>query len=96
MKDGALRSRARLDALEASPERNARHVAKVLIKYHLLEVSATTLDGLTRHFAAARYFSVINQRYLQLQLDDMIARLVGELATSGAVAIIDGRVENRD
>jgi glyoxylase-like metal-dependent hydrolase (beta-lactamase superfamily II) len=95
--EGALaRARARLDALEASPERNARHVAKVLIKYHLLEVRVTTLGELTRHFAAARYFSVINERYFRLQFGDMIARLVGELSSSGAVVIIDGRIENRD
>ena len=35
---------ARLDALEASPERNARNVIKTLLKFHLLIVRQIALD----------------------------------------------------
>ena len=40
------RAHARLDALSASLERNARHAAKVLLKFYLLEVRKVTMRDL--------------------------------------------------
>ena len=63
---GALkRAHARLDALSASLERNARHAAKVLVKFYLLEVRQVALQDLIAHVAGARYFRVINERYFR-------------------------------
>lgn len=87
---GALeRAHARLDALSASLERNARHAARVLVKFYLLEVRCIALPDLIAHAAGARYFRLINDRYFRLPFDAFIRQQVEELAKSGA-AVIDG------
>jgi glyoxylase-like metal-dependent hydrolase (beta-lactamase superfamily II) len=83
------RARARLDALSASLERNARHAAKVLVKFYLLEVRKVALRDLVAHVAGARYFRVINERYFRMPFEDFVRQQVTELAASGA-AVIDG------
>jgi glyoxylase-like metal-dependent hydrolase (beta-lactamase superfamily II) len=86
----ALRlAHARLDALSASHERNARHAAKVLVKFYLLEVRKVALQDLIDHVAAARYFRVINERYFRMPFGEFVRRQVMELVASGA-AIMDG------
>ncbi|MGH6624168.1 MAG: MBL fold metallo-hydrolase [Burkholderiaceae bacterium] len=90
------RARARLAALEAKPERNARQVAKVLTKFILLDVRAIALDALVRHLESARYFRLVNDRYFRQPFEVFIARTVDELVTMGAASLVNGRVENRD
>jgi len=88
--DAALkRAHARLDALAASLERNARHAAKVLVKFYLLEVRKVAMRDLVDHVAGARYFRVINERYFRMPFDEFVRQQVTELAASGA-AVIDG------
>lgn len=88
--DAALkRAHARLDALSASLERNARHAAKVLLKFYLLEVRKVAMRELIDHVARARYFQVINERYFRMPFEDFVRQQVKELAASGA-AVIDG------
>jgi glyoxylase-like metal-dependent hydrolase (beta-lactamase superfamily II) len=95
--DEALaRAANRLEALAASPERNARQVAKALIKFYLLEVREIEFDALVDHLQDARYFRLINERYFKLPFEDFIRRSVAELASAGAVELSDGRVVNRD
>jgi glyoxylase-like metal-dependent hydrolase (beta-lactamase superfamily II) len=83
------RAHARLDALSASLERNARHAAKVLVKFYLLEVRKVTMRDLVDHVDGARYFRVINERYFRMPFEDFVRQQVTELAASGA-AVIDG------
>ena len=83
------RAHARLDALSASRERNARHAAKVLIKFFLLEARRIAMTELIAHVAGARYFQVINERYFRLPFDAFVRQLVAELA-AGGVAAVDG------
>ncbi len=90
------RAFARLDALEASPERNARSVIRTLIKFHLLIVRQVALDELTERCGAWRYARIINERFFRLPFADFIARHVDELAASGALQLNDGIVANRD
>jgi len=90
------RARARLTALAASPQRNARHVAKVLLKFHLLDVRTATVAELALHFSGARYLTLINELHFRLPFESMIERLVGELAASGAATLNGERVDNRD
>ncbi|MEO7337458.1 MAG: MBL fold metallo-hydrolase [Caldimonas sp.] len=89
------RASRRLDGLVADPARHARHAAKVLIKFHLMELQAqaqseldTWLDqngciaGAHRlHFADRPYHA-------------WCAGLIDELQASGALRRRDGRVEN--
>ena len=83
------RARARLDALSASLERNARHAARVLVKFYLLEVRKVALRDLVDHVAGARYFRVINERYFRMPFDEFVRRQVDELVKSKA-AVLDG------
>lgn len=96
--DGALnRAFARLDALAASPERNARHVLKVLVKFWLMQVQNTTRSQLLAHFGAARYFRVVHQRYFAMQsFTEMIDRALHELTATGAATVADERIGNLD
>jgi glyoxylase-like metal-dependent hydrolase (beta-lactamase superfamily II) len=94
---GALaRARARLQALSGSLERNARHAAKVLIKFYLLEVQRIALTDLVAHIAGARYFRVINDRYFRMPLDAFVRRQVEELVAAGAASIEADAVVNED
>ncbi|MGH6612142.1 MAG: MBL fold metallo-hydrolase [Burkholderiaceae bacterium] len=86
----------RLDALQASPERNARSVIRTLLKFHLLIVRKIALDELIERFAGAHYAEIVNQRYFKLPFADFIRLNVDELAASGALELRDGTVLNRD
>lgn len=83
------RAHARLHALAASAERNARHAARVLVKFYLLEVRRVGMAELVAHAAGARYFRLINERYFGMPFDAFVRRLVDDLAASGA-AVLDG------
>jgi glyoxylase-like metal-dependent hydrolase (beta-lactamase superfamily II) len=95
--DAALtRARQRLAALSADAARNARQVAKVLIKFYLLDVRSLPLDRLVRHLSGARYFTIINERYFDKPFDALITQIVRELAAVGAAQLMDGVVSNRN
>ena len=87
----------RLDSLRSDPERNARHAAKVLIKFWLLEVRSTTLDNLHQHFSATQYMRLIHQRYFsRREFGPLIDSFVQELVGAGAAEFAGGRLHNRD
>lgn len=91
------RARRRLAALEASPQRNARHVLKVLVKFWLLQVRSATPRQLVAHFAAARYAQLVHQRFFaEDSFTAMIERTVGELCSVGAATSSAAEVANRD
>lgn len=90
------RARDRLTALSSDPARNARHVARVLIKFYLLEVREIAWSALLAHLDTARYFHVINDRYFQQPFEKMIERSVVELAAAGAARRQGDRVVNCD
>jgi len=90
------RARDRLAALSSDPARNARHVARVLIKFYLLEVREVEWPALVAHLDSARYFHMINDRYFRLPFERMVGRSVDELAAAGAAERREGRVVNRD
>ncbi len=90
------RAFGRLDALEASPERNARHVIKTLLKFYLLIVRQVSLRDLIAHFSGRHYAEIINRRYFRLPFSEFIARTVDELAAGGTLELRDGVIANRD
>jgi glyoxylase-like metal-dependent hydrolase (beta-lactamase superfamily II) len=95
--DALARAHARLAALAADPARNARHVAKVLVKFYLLEVREIGLPALRDHFSQARYFRILHERYFNDRpLAAIIDRAVQELAATHAAELDGERVRNRD
>ncbi|MCE2971722.1 MAG: MBL fold metallo-hydrolase [Burkholderiales bacterium] len=92
------RAHARLAALAADPARNARSVIKALIKFWLLQVRQSTLAAAVEHFAAARYFALVRERYFaSAPLAALIERSARELVAIGAAQLTDdGRLLNVD
>ena len=94
---GALqRARARLSAFVADPPRHARHAAKVLLKYHLLEEQQQALPDLQAWWSSVPLVHRLWQR-LQRPTGSMPAwceQLLSELVTSGALRIDGQRVTN--
>jgi glyoxylase-like metal-dependent hydrolase (beta-lactamase superfamily II) len=90
------RAHARLDALAADPARNARQVARVLIKFWLLDRRQVSLESLIAHFAQARYLTLINERYFGQPFEQFMRRTVMELAAAGALEVVDGEVRNAE
>ncbi len=84
----------RLDALEESPQRNARHVIRTLIKFHLLIVREISLHDLIDRFCGTHYAETVNQDYFRLPFAEFMRRQVDELAASGALEVRDGIVVN--
>jgi glyoxylase-like metal-dependent hydrolase (beta-lactamase superfamily II) len=79
------RAVARLDALAADPERNARHVLRVMIKFWLLQVRATTLEALVAHLGSTRYLRLIHARYFAARPPEaLLERALMELVAGGA------------
>lgn len=86
---GALaRARARLTAFVADPSRHARHAAKVLLKYHLLEEREQPLAGVLAWWAATPLARRTWQRLGEPEgaLDAWGRRLVADLVAAGALA----------
>jgi hypothetical protein len=87
---GALqRARARLAGFVADPPRHARHAAKVLLKYHLLEEQQQALPALLAWWSAV---PLIQRLWHRLQrpagtVPAWCEQLTRELVASGALRI---------
>ncbi|MCX8004409.1 MAG: MBL fold metallo-hydrolase [Burkholderiaceae bacterium] len=95
--DAALaRAFSRLQALAADPERNARHVARVLVKFWLLQVRETTLPALLDRLLHTRYVRLIHARYFPSQPPSvLLERALMELVAGGAAERRGDRVIDR-
>lgn len=95
--DGALaRSRSRLAAFRADPARHARHGAKVLVKYHLMEEQSQPLAALRDWAGGTPLLQAIWQRQAARgeSFGDWFSALLRELCDGGALALRDGVVHN--
>ena len=94
---GALqRARARLDAMRRHPARHDRHAAKVLLKYHLMEVREQSLSRLHLWAGDTPYLRAVWQRLgcPERSLHAWCDVLVRELVDGGALALHDGIVRD--
>jgi glyoxylase-like metal-dependent hydrolase (beta-lactamase superfamily II) len=91
------RARQRLEALAAHPQRNARHVARVLVKFLLLQIRTTTLPDLVGRLAGTRYLEMLREGHFADQTAAaVIERAVDELVAGGAAVRHGDRIENRE
>jgi glyoxylase-like metal-dependent hydrolase (beta-lactamase superfamily II) len=89
------RARRRLDGMVAQPARHARHGAKVLIKFRLLEVQRQSWPELRAWIDTAPYLRRLQQRFFAAEpFDDWIESLVAELRQVGALRIDAGQIVN--
>jgi len=93
---GAIdRAHRRLDAYIADPRRHARHAAKVLIKFHLLEVQRQDVGELHAWLAATQYMQITYSRYFDaLPFRVWSEELLRELAASSALGVSGDTVVN--
>lgn len=90
------RSRRRLDGFVREPLRHARHAAKVLLKFKLLEVQQQALADFLDWAQHTQYLQILQQRWHADQpLRDWLALLLNELKDAGAADLRDGWVLNR-
>jgi glyoxylase-like metal-dependent hydrolase (beta-lactamase superfamily II) len=94
--DALAVAHARLDALAADPARNARQVARVLIKFWMLDRREVALEALIDHFERARYLPLINDRYFGQPIRAFLRRTVEDLAAAGALVLDNDVVRNVD
>lgn len=89
------RARRRLAGFEADPSRHARHAAKVLLKYKLLEWQRMPLAQVRDWLAATPYLVTVHQRHFAAQPFAAWAdQLVQELVHTGAARREDEVLHN--
>lgn len=78
-------ARSRLEGLARDPAKHARHAAKVLVKFKLLEVQRMHAAEFKEWVFRTAYFGMVHQRFFPDQpLTDWIDGLVSDLVRSGA------------
>ena len=88
-------ARHRLDGLRRNPEKHARHAIKVLIKFKLLELQATTRSDWAIWIERTPYFELIRRRFFSAcDLQSLCEELLSELCRSGAAIIDDDFIRN--
>lgn len=85
------RSKQRLTAFMGDAVKHARHGAKVLLKFKLLEVQSQELNAFKTWALGTSYFETIRvQFFAKLSMGDLLDQLINELIHSG-VARRDGK-----
>jgi len=79
-------ARSRLDYLASDPDRNARHGAKVLLKYKLIEWRSQDI-GLVNHWIANTPAMNSAAKQLNMNLEDFVKWLPQALVKSGAAEL---------
>ena len=91
------RARTRLAGQRANPGRHARHAAKVLVKYHLMEERSQPWPELLRWAQATPLFNEVWRRFGQRDAATSAGwceKLVDELVASAALSVRDSVVHN--
>jgi glyoxylase-like metal-dependent hydrolase (beta-lactamase superfamily II) len=85
-------ARSRLRAFARDPARNARHVAKVMFVYALLDKREMPVADVAAYLDRIPCYQRLSGRFLALDAPAMARWLLGDLEKSGAVRISEGRV----
>lgn len=80
------RARSRLEHFVRRPDKHARHAAKVLIKFKLLERQQQLVEELIQWASATDYLLQIRDKFFETErITDWIEALLDELLTSGTM-----------
>jgi glyoxylase-like metal-dependent hydrolase (beta-lactamase superfamily II) len=89
------RAERRLEGFVQHPQKHARHGAKVLLKFRLLETQSESWESLLAWVARTPYFETIrSNHFAKYNLAAWIEILILDMARQGALAIRDGTVLN--
>jgi len=93
--DVMTRARRRLAAFEINPQRHARHAAKVLLKFKLLELQQVGYEDLLSWAGSISYFQLIREKFFpSTPMNAWVADLTEDLIRSGAAAKRESRIFN--
>jgi len=93
--EALARARRRLAGFEADPVKHARHAAKVLLKYKLLEWQQKPMADVQAWLAATPYYARLHARYFgDRTAQQWIDELVRELVAGGAARYEAGVLHN--
>jgi hypothetical protein len=93
---GALvRARSRLEGFRADPRRHARHAAKVVLKYRLMETQRAARAEFVRWAAEGELMQQMWVRFGSGSIEAWIDGFVEDLAAAGAIRIVDDDVFDR-
>ena len=85
---GALaRARSRLAAFRADPRKNARHIAKVLLMFALLERGSMPVDEVPEYLERVPAYRLLSEAFLDQAPREMAGWILADLERSGAIAI---------
>jgi glyoxylase-like metal-dependent hydrolase (beta-lactamase superfamily II) len=89
------RAHRRLDTFVADPMRHAQHAAKVLVKFHLLEVKQVALAELMEWLSSTPYMRLAHQRHFDaIAFEAWCTDLLTSLIKSKAIYAANGVVSN--
>lgn len=83
--DAVQRALRRIDGFIADPHKHAKHAAKVLIKFRLLEVGRMSAGELDDWLRATRYLQLVHAVHGTGRLESWCHGLIDEMCSSGAV-----------
>jgi glyoxylase-like metal-dependent hydrolase (beta-lactamase superfamily II) len=84
--------RSRLQALALDPAKNARHMAKVMFVFALLDRGSMPVSELPGYLERVPCYGQISQRFLGQAPGEMAEWMLADLARAGAVHVRDGVV----
>jgi glyoxylase-like metal-dependent hydrolase (beta-lactamase superfamily II) len=91
-----IRARQRLDSFAGNPTRHARHAAKVLLKFKLLETQRQDFSEFVQWAVETPYFMQIKDKFFaDTPVAAWIAQLSAELITAGVVEMNGTFIVNR-
>ena len=93
--DVLVRARTRLDHFARRPDKHARHAAKVLIKFKLLELQQQPVEELIRWACKTDYLVRIRNKFFETErIADWVETMLDELVAAGALARKDHLILN--
>jgi glyoxylase-like metal-dependent hydrolase (beta-lactamase superfamily II) len=84
------RALSRIRGFEADPVRHARHAAKVMLVFALLDHQRIAIDRLEAYVAGVPILQTLNERFLHLTTRQLADYLVSDLKRAGAVTEENG------
>jgi glyoxylase-like metal-dependent hydrolase (beta-lactamase superfamily II) len=90
--DSVRAVRSRLQAFARDPARNARHMAKVMFVFSLLDRGAMKVESVPSYLEGVPCYGQISRRFLGQEPREMAGWMLADLERAGAVAIAGGEV----
>jgi glyoxylase-like metal-dependent hydrolase (beta-lactamase superfamily II) len=82
--------RARLDAFANDPAKNARHVAKVMFVFALLDRQSMPVTDVAAYLARVPCYRMLTDRFLGMDAAALAGWMLPDLVGAGAITIRDG------